>query len=89
MFWTGSLLTGIIGFFVVITCAATLNSSGQTNISDAAQAAVALKPLAGTLAKELFAIGLIGAALLAASISPLSTAYCSYRFNWAPCGLYD
>ena len=73
--WTGSLLTGIIGFFVVITCAATLNVSGQTSITDAAQAAEALKPLAGTLAKELFAVGLIGAALLAASILPLSTAY--------------
>ena len=55
--WTGSLLTGIIGFFVVITCAATLNISGKTNITDAAQAAEALKPLAGTMAKELFALG--------------------------------
>ena len=71
--WTGSLLTGIIGFFVIVTCAATLNKQGIT-INDASDAAAALKPLAGTLAKDLFAFGLIGAALLAASILPLSTA---------------
>ena len=87
--WTGSLLTGIIGFFVVITCAATLNGSGQTNITDAAQAAVALKPLAGTLAKELFAVGLIGAALLAASILPLSTAYAVTDLTGRPAALDD
>jgi Mn2+/Fe2+ NRAMP family transporter len=72
--WTGSLLTGVIGFFVIVTCAATLNNKGIT-ITDASQAAKALEPLAGTLAKDLFAVGLIGAALLAASILPLSTAY--------------
>ena len=87
--WTGSLLTGIIGFFVVITCAATLNSSGQTIINDAAEAAVALKPLAGTLAKELFAVGLIGAALLAASILPLSTAYAVTDLTGRPAALDD
>jgi len=87
--WTGSLLTGIIGFFVVITCAATLNVSGQTSITDAAQAAEALKPLAGTLAKELFAVGLIGAALLAASILPLSTAYAVTDLTGRPAALDD
>jgi Mn2+/Fe2+ NRAMP family transporter len=87
--WTGSLLTGIIGFFVVITCAATLKASGQTSITDAAQAAVALKPLAGTLAKELFALGLIGAALLAASILPLSTAYAVTDLTGRPAALDD
>jgi Mn2+/Fe2+ NRAMP family transporter len=87
--WTGSLLTGIIGFFVVITCAATLNISGKTNINDAAQAAEALKPLAGTMAKELFAVGLIGAALLAASILPLSTAYAVTDLTGRPAALDD
>lgn len=87
--WTGSLLTGIIGFFVVITCAATLNISGKTNITDAAQAAEALKPLAGTMAKELFALGLIGAALLAASILPLSTAYAVTDLTGRPAALDD
>ena len=87
--WTGSLLTGIIGFFVVITCAATLNVNGQTSITDASQAAEALKPLAGTLAKELFALGLIGAALLAASILPLSTAYAVTDLTGRPAALDD
>ncbi len=87
--WTGSLLTGIIGFFVIVTCAATLNAEGQTNITDAAQAARALVPLAGTLAKALFAVGLVGAALLAASILPLSTAYSVGDLTGQPAALDD
>jgi Mn2+/Fe2+ NRAMP family transporter len=67
---TGATLTGIIGFFVVVACAATLWRNGQS-IDTAADAARALEPLAGTL----FGLGLVGAALLAASILPLSTAY--------------
>lgn len=86
--WTGSLLTGVIGFFVIITCAATLNKKG-ISITDASQAAKALEPLAGTLAKDLFAIGLIGAALLAASILPLSTAYSVSDLTGRPAALND
>ena len=86
--WTGSLLTGIIGFFVIVTCAATLNVSG-TKIDDASKAAQALEPLAGTLAKDLFAFGLIGAALLAASILPLSTAYSVSDLTGRPAALND
>jgi Mn2+/Fe2+ NRAMP family transporter len=76
---TGAVLTGVIGFFVVVACAATLHRDGRT-ISDAADAAVALQPLAGAAAGKLFGIGLIGAAFLAASILPLATAYsvCEY-----------
>lgn len=75
----GAVLTGVIGFFVVVACAATLHRDGRT-ITDAADAAVALQPLAGDAAATLFAVGLIGAALLATSILPLSTAYsvCEY-----------
>ena len=87
--WTGSLLTGIIGFFVVVTCAATLNLNGSTTINDASEAAQALEPLAGNLAKEIFAIGLIGAALLAASILPLSTAYAVTDLTGRPAALDD
>jgi Mn2+/Fe2+ NRAMP family transporter len=76
---TGAVLTGVIGFFVVVACAATLHRQGHS-IRDAADAAVALKPLAGAAAAQLFAVGLIGAAFLAASILPLSSAYsvCEY-----------
>ncbi len=86
--WTGSLLTGVIGFFVIVTCAATLNKQHIT-IVDASDAAAALKPLAGTLAKDLFAIGLVGAALLAASILPLSTAYSVSDLTGRPAALDD
>ena len=76
---TGAVLTGVIGFFVVVACAATLHRDGL-HIADAADAAVALQPLAGKAAGTLFAVGLIGAAFLAASILPMSTAYsvCEY-----------
>ncbi|KGI70683.1 divalent metal cation transporter [Mycolicibacterium rufum] len=76
---TGAVLTGVIGFFVVVACAATLHRDGRS-ITDAADAAVALQPLAGDTAATLFAVGLICAALLAASVLPLSTAYsvCEY-----------
>ncbi len=75
----GSVLTGVIGFFVVVACAATLHRDGRP-INDAADAARALEPLAGAAASTLFAVGLIGSALLAAAVLPLSTAYsvCEY-----------
>jgi len=79
----------VIGFFVIVTCAATLNKEGVVNITDAAQAARALEPLAGTMAKALFAIGLVGAALLAASILPLSTAYSVGDLTGQPAALDD
>ncbi len=86
--WVGSLLTAIIGFFVIVTCAATLHREGIT-INDASDAARALKPLAGALAQQLFAVGLIGAALLAASILPLSTAYAISDLTGRPAALDD
>jgi Mn2+/Fe2+ NRAMP family transporter len=71
---TGAVLTGVIGVFIVVACAATLHESGTT-INDAGDAARALEPLAGHLASTLFGFGFVGAALLAAAIVPLSTAY--------------
>jgi Mn2+/Fe2+ NRAMP family transporter len=76
---TGSLLTGIIGLFVVVACAATLHAKGIV-IHEASDAAKALEPLAGRLASTLFGVGLVGAALLAAFILPLSTAYSVSEF---------
>jgi NRAMP (natural resistance-associated macrophage protein)-like metal ion transporter len=70
----GAVATGVIGFFVVVACAETLHRN-HTHINDASNAAVALKPLAGHLASTLFAVGLVGAGLLAAAILPLSTSY--------------
>ena len=70
----GAVATGLIGFFVVVACAETLYRS-HTHITDASDAAAALAPLAGHLASTLFAVGLVGAGLLAAAILPLSTSY--------------
>ena len=71
---TGAVLTGVIGLFVVVACAATLHVHG-IEINDAKDAAKALEPLAGGAASTLFGVGFLGAALLAAAIVPLSTAY--------------
>jgi Mn2+/Fe2+ NRAMP family transporter len=70
----GAVMTGVIGFFIVIACAATLHVNGRS-INDAGDAAAALQPLAGSFASTLFGVGLLGASLLAAAILPLSTAY--------------
>lgn len=70
----GALLTGVIGLFVVVACAATLHTQG-IDVNEASDAAKALEPLAGNVAATLFGLGFVGAALLAAAIVPLSTAY--------------
>ena len=84
----GAVLTGIIGLFVVVACAATLHVQGVT-INDAGDAARALEPLAGSLASTLFALGFLGAALLAAAIVPLSTAYSVAEASGERCDLND
>jgi NRAMP (natural resistance-associated macrophage protein)-like metal ion transporter len=71
----GSISCMAIVFFIIVCCAATLNKTGQTSISSAADAAKALVPLAGKWAGFLFAFGLLNASLFAASILPLSTAH--------------
>lgn len=71
----GCLITDIVAFFIVVACGATLYVHGIHNINDAADAASALKPLAGEFASVLFAIGLVNAAFLSAAILPLATTY--------------
>jgi Mn2+/Fe2+ NRAMP family transporter len=71
----GCIVTDVIAFFIVVACAATLYKSGVHNITDAAEAAQALGPLAGHWARLLFAVGLVNASLLSAAILPLATAY--------------
>jgi Mn2+/Fe2+ NRAMP family transporter len=72
---SGCIITDVIAFFIVLACAATLYASGYRNISDAADAAAALRPLAGDFAYILFAVGLVNASMLSAAILPLATAY--------------
>ena len=71
----GSLFTDIVAWFIVVACAATLFVHGLGAIQVAADAAEAMRPLAGNYAFVLFAFGLFNASLFAASILPLSTAY--------------
>lgn len=71
----GCSMTDIIAFFIMVTCAVTLFAHG-IKINEASEAALALKPLAGTYASYLFAICLANGSLLGAIIVPLSSAYC-------------
>src|SRR6202162_6471550 len=71
----GSFFTNIVAWFIVVACAATLFVHGMGAIQVAADAAEAMRPLAGDYAFLLFAFGLFNASLFAASILPLSTAY--------------
>src|SRR5579864_4408881 len=71
----GCIFTDIVAWFIIVACAATLYAAGRHNIADGADAAQALRPLAGEYAYLLFAAGLFNASLFAASILPISTAY--------------
>jgi NRAMP (natural resistance-associated macrophage protein)-like metal ion transporter len=70
----GSVVVTIVAGFIVLTCAATLFKAG-IRVETAADAAQALRPLAGKYCSALFAFGLLNASLFAASILPLSTAF--------------
>lgn len=70
----GCFITDIISFFIIVTCGALLFPKG-IRINEAAEAALALKPLAGEYAYLIFAVCLANASLLGAIIVPLATAY--------------
>jgi NRAMP (natural resistance-associated macrophage protein)-like metal ion transporter len=79
----GALITNIVAGFIVVACAATLWASGHTTIADAADAARALEPLAGTSAKVLFGVGLLAASFLGLGVVPLTSAYSACEaFGW-------
>ncbi len=71
----GCIVTDVIAFFIVVACGATIYHSDHPEITDVAQAAVALAPVAGKFASLLFAVGLVNASLLSAAILPLATSY--------------
>ncbi len=71
----GCVASILVAAFIMIVCAQTLYASGHHDINTAADAALALKPLAGKFAQILFAFGLLNASLMAAVVVPLSTAY--------------
>src|SRR5437660_2193272 len=79
----GMIFSNVIAFFIILTTAAVLNGHGVTNINSAAEAAEALRPLAGTFTFLLFAFGLIGTGLTAMPVLAGSAAYgVSEAFGW-------
>lgn len=71
----GSIFSNLMSISMIVATAATLHAAGQTNLEDVADAARALEPVAGSGARILFAIGLLGASMLAGAVLPLATAY--------------
>lgn len=72
---TGCIITDVVAFFIVVACGATIYYPKHPEMTDFAEAAIALRPLAGKFASLLFAIGLINASLLSAAILPLATSF--------------
>jgi Mn2+/Fe2+ NRAMP family transporter len=72
---TGSIFANLVAMFIIIATGATLYVHGEHTVGSAADAAKALAPFAGRYAEVLFAIGLLGASLLAAAILPVTAAY--------------
>jgi Mn2+/Fe2+ NRAMP family transporter len=80
--FVGAFLTNIVSFFIIISTAATLYKYG-IRITDAADAARALEPIAGHLAQMLFAFGLFASSMLGAFILPMATSYAICEaFGW-------
>ena len=73
--YAGSVFSNLMSISMIIATAATLYVAGTHNIESAADAAKALEPVAGSSASLLFAIGLLGASLLAGGVLPLATSY--------------
>ena len=79
----GMLFSNIIAYFIIVATASTLHAHGITQIQTAAQAAEALRPIAGGLAFLLFALGIIGTGLLAIPVLAGSAAYAVAEvFGW-------
>ena len=81
--WSGMFYSNITAYFIILATAVTLNVSGITDINTAAQAASALRPLAGDFAFVLFAIGILGVGLIGVPVLAGSGAYAlSEVLNW-------
>jgi len=73
--WSGMIVSNVVAFFIIVTAAATLHAHGVHKIDTAAQAAEALKPIAGSFTFALFSAGIIGTGLLAVPVLAGSAAY--------------
>jgi len=81
--WSGMFLANLVMFFIITACAATLNAVGITNIGSAAEAAAALRPLAGEYSYFLFAVGIIGTGALGIPVLAGASSYAfAETFGW-------
>ncbi len=79
----GAIWTNVVAVFIVVATATTIFAAGGGSIETAEDAARALGPVAGELSTALFALGLFGASVLAATIMPISTAFVICEaFGW-------
>ncbi len=86
--WSGMLLSNVVMFFIIAACGAILFPAGITQIHTSAEAAEALRPVAGNATYYLFAIGIIGTGLLAIPVLAGASSYAvSESFKWRE-GLY-
>lgn len=81
--WFGMFVSNLVMFFIIIVCGATLFGAGMNSIDTAAEAAQALRPLAGNFAYALFTLGIIGTGLLAIPVLAGSASYAfAESFHW-------
>ena len=85
--WVGIGFSNLVGFFVIVATAATLNQAGIADIETAEQAAEALRPIAGPFASFAFAAGIIGTGLLAVPVLAGAAAYAIGEAAGRPVGL--
>lgn len=86
--WSGMFFSNLVMFFIIAACAGTLHVAGITDIRTAADAAMALRPIAGDAAYLLFAIGIVGTGMLAIPVLAGSASYAlTESFGWKH-GLY-
>jgi NRAMP (natural resistance-associated macrophage protein)-like metal ion transporter len=83
----GMAFSNLIALSIIITAAATLHAAGKTDIQTSAQAAEALKPIAGAFAEVIFALGIVGTGLLAIPVLAGSAAYAVGEGRRWPVGL--
>jgi NRAMP (natural resistance-associated macrophage protein)-like metal ion transporter len=83
----GMAFSNLIALSIIVTAAATLNAAGKTDIQTSAQAAEALKPIAGAFAEVIFALGIVGTGLLAVPVLAGATAYAVGEGRRWPVGL--
>jgi NRAMP (natural resistance-associated macrophage protein)-like metal ion transporter len=83
----GMAFSNLIALSIIVTAAATLHAAGKTDIQTSAQAAEALRPIAGTFAEVIFALGIVGTGLLAIPVLAGATAYAVGEGRRWPVGL--